>query len=270
MPARAVQVSRLVNLDGGGTTAVIIVFARFNAHDERHLELVRDLRGRVIPGIAELRPDQVQVTGTAADFMDYRDALYGRLPLLVAAVLAITFVILMMFFRSLVLPVKAILLNVASFLATYGVLVLIFQRGWGADLLGFEPQGALLVTTPAMLFVVLFGLSTDYEVFMLSRVKEYYHQMRDNEEAVAAGLENTARVITGAGLILVGTFASFGASRVLLLKELGLGLAAGVLLDATVVRVVLVPATMRLMGHANWWMPAWLEKIVPELREGSV
>ena len=122
--------------------------------------------------------------------------------------------------------------------------------------------------TPVILFVILFGLSTDYEVFMLSRVKEYYHETHNNEEAVAPGLQNTAGVITAAGLILVGTLAR-SPRRVSWVKEIGIGLAIGVLLDSTIVRVIMVPATMRLMGNANWWMPAWLKKIVPELRRGS-
>src|SRR5687768_17496173 len=267
-PLRARQAARLVNLDGDNNAATITVFVKHGAFDQRHLDFVRDLRQTIIPGIPELRPYEVQVGGLAAGFSDYSRALYDRFPLLIAAVMAMTFVILMMFFRSVILPIKAILLNVASILATYGVLALIFQRGWGADLLAFEPQAALFVTTPAILFVILFGMSTDYEVFMLSRVKELYHQTGDNEESVAVGLQHTARVITAAGLVLVGTFASFGVSRILVLKELGLGLAIGVFLDATIIRLILVPATMRLMGGANWWMPAWLSRIVPELREG--
>ncbi|HEU5315003.1 MAG TPA: MMPL family transporter [Chloroflexota bacterium] len=267
-PLRARQAARLVNLNGDNDAATITVFVKHGAFDQRHLDFVRDLRETIIPGIPELSRYEVQVGGLGAGFSDYTRALYDRFPLLVAAVMAMTFLILMMFFRSVVLPVKAILLNVASILATYGALALIFQRGLGAEALAFEPQGALFVTTPAVLFVILFGMSTDYEVFMLSRVKELFHETGDNEEAVAAGLQHTARVITAAGLVLVGTFASFGASRILVLKELGLGLAIGVLLDATIVRLVLVPASMRLMGSANWWMPGWLSRIVPELREG--
>jgi pSer/pThr/pTyr-binding forkhead associated (FHA) protein len=159
-------------------------------------------------------------------------------------------------------------MNFASILATYGVLTLIFQDGWGDRLLGFSNLGGLGMFAPATLFAILFGLSTDYEVFMLSRVKEYFHQTHNNEEAVARGLQNTAGVITAAGLILVGTFGSFATANVVAVKEIGIGLAVGVLIDSTIVRVIMVPATMRLMGNANWWMPAWLRRIVPELREG--
>jgi RND superfamily putative drug exporter len=166
------------------------------------------------------------------------------------------------------LPIKAILMNLASILATYGVLVLIFQYGWGDRFLGFSSLGGLGMFAPAILFAILFGLSTDYEVFMLSRVKEFYHETRNNEEAVARGLQNTAAVITAAGLVLVGTFGSFASADVVAVKEIGIGLAVGVLIDSTIVRVIMVPATMRLMGELNWWMPGWLRRVVPEIREG--
>jgi RND superfamily putative drug exporter len=202
--------------------------------------------------------------------MDFSDKLYDRFPYLVAIVLLLTFVILMMFFQSVFLPLKAILMNLASILATYGVLVLIFQHGWGADLFRFEPVGAIAVVTPAILFVILFSLSTDYEVFMLSRIKEYYAATRDNEESVAAGLQHTAGVITAAGLILIGVFGSFATAGIITIKEIGLGLAIGVLIDTVLIRTIMVPATMRLAGRANWWMPDRLKRFVPELREGPV
>jgi hypothetical protein len=161
-------------------------------------------------------------------------------------------------------------MNMATILATYGVLTMIFQYGWGDEFLGFTSLGGLGMFGPATLFAILFALSTDYEVFVLSRVKEYYHALHDNNEAVARGLQNTAGVVTAAGLILVGTFGSFATASVVAIKEIGIGLAVGVLLDTTIVRVVMVPATMTLMGAANWWMPAWLKRIVPELREGAI
>jgi len=267
-PNRAAQVSRLVNLNRGSTAATITVFMRYSAFTDDHQAFVRDIRERIVPALPELRPYTVLVGGLSAGVLDYSDALYGRFPLLVAAVLLMTFVILMMFFRSLLLPAKAIVLNLVTILATYGALILIFEYGYGAALLGFEPQGKLMVVTPALLFVILFSLSTDYEVFLLSRVKEHFDRTGKNDEAVAAGLDTTARVITAAGLVLVGTFASFGAARIIFLKELGLGLAIGILLDTTIVRLILVPATMKLMGEANWWMPRWLERILPTLSEG--
>jgi RND superfamily putative drug exporter len=265
-PARAAQAQRLVNLTRGSNAATINAFVKYPAFDERHLALVRDLRNQIIPGIPELRPYSVQVGGLAAGVSDYADALYSRMPILVAAVMVTSFIMMLLFFRSVVLPLKAIALNVVTILATYGMLVVIFQYGWGSGLLGFEPSGRLFVTTPVLLFVILFALSTDYEVFMLSRVREEFERTGDMNESVAVGLERTAPVITLAGLVLIGTFASFGASRIVFLKELGVGLAIGVLLDTTIVRLLLVPSSMRLMGSLNWWLPTWLEPFLPVLR----
>lgn len=267
-PGRAAAAAQFINLRGNNDTAVITVIAKRGQYDDETEALVQDLRDTIIPGVRQLRAYDVKVGGGTANFLDLSEALYGRFPWLVAVVMLLTFVMLMMFFQSVFLPVKAILMNLASIAATYGVLVLIFQHGWGADLLGFEALGKLNLTTPVILFVILLGLSTDYEVFMLARVKEFFHETGNNEEAVAAGLENTARVITAAGLILIGTFGSFAMARNIIIKEIGLGLAIGVMLDSTVVRAIMVPASMRLMGKWNWWMPAWLKRIVPELREG--
>ena len=267
-PIRKATTARFVNVNGNNDTALLTIFSSFGEYTPQHEAFVKDLRTRIIPGIPELRGDHVYVGGDSASFLDFRDALYGRFPLLGAMVMLMTFIILMMFFQSVFLPLKAILLNLASITATYGALVLIFQHGWGSSLIGLQPIGALAVISPAILFVILFGMSTDYEVFMLSRVKEYYHETGNNEEAVARGLQHTAGVITAAGLILVGTFGSFASADVVIVKEIGLGLAIGVLLDSTIVRVIMVPASMRLMGHWNWWMPGWLGRIVPELSEG--
>lgn len=269
-PALAGAAAQKVNLQGKNDITVLSVFvvAAHGQYDTEHQKLVNDLRSTIIPGVRQTRAYTVGVAGGSAEFLDLRDKVFGRFPYVFAGVMALTFIILMMFFQSVFLPLKAILMNLASILATYGVLVLIFQHGWGSSLLGFDPLGKLSITTPLILFVILLGLSTDYEVFMLSRVKEYYHETHNNEEAVAAGLESTARVITAAGLILIGTFGSFSLARVVTIKELGVGLAVGVLIDSTIVRIIMVPATMRLMGNLNWWMPAWLKKILPELKEG--
>jgi putative drug exporter of the RND superfamily len=265
---RAFAASQFVNVFGDNDTAVITVFSHHDQFDPEHEAFVYDLRSDIIPGIRQLFVYDVLVGGNAAIYLDFEDFIYSRFPYLILAVLALTFVILMMFFQSVFLPLKAIFMNVTSILATYGLLILVFQEGWGAGLLGFEEVGRLNVFTPAILFAILFCLSTDYEVFMLSRVKELYHETGNNEEAVALGLERTAVVITAAGLILIGTFGSFGIADVITIKEIGIGLALGVFIDATIVRVIMVPSTMRLMGDINWWMPAWLKKIVPELREG--
>jgi len=272
-PSNAKFARELVNLDGNRDATVITVFSKFNQYSPQHegfvYDLRHDVRAKNNTSLAQLNQYTVLVGGEAASFLDFKDNMYGRFPYLIAAVMLLTFLILMMFFHSVFLPLKAIFMNLASILATYGALILIFQNGWGHNILGFTELHGLAEFTPVMLFVILFGLSTDYEVFMLSRVKEYYHETGKNEEAVAAGLESTASVITAAGLILIGTFGSFASADVLIVKEIGLGLAIGVLIDSTIVRVIMVPATMRLMGNANWWMPGWLRRIVPELREGA-
>ena len=267
-PAQAAAASRFVNLGGQNDVAVITVISEYEQYDTRHESLVYDIRDDYIPAVPQLTIYDVNVGGDSARIIDFKDFLYGRFPFLVLAVMALTFVILMMFFQSVFLPLKAILMNLVSILATYGVLVLIFQHGFGSNLLGFDSIGRIGSLTPAILFAVLFGLSTDYEVFMLSRVKEYFHATGDNDESVATGLEHTGSVITAAGLILIGTFGSFGIADIVIVKEIGIGLAIGALIDSTIVRIIMVPATMKLMGSVNWWMPAWLRRIVPELREG--
>src|SRR6185312_3916192 len=219
------------------------------------------------PGVSNLSPFTVNVGGQTATILDFKDHLFDRFPLIALAVAGVILIILMMFFQSLALPVKAVILNLISIAATFGILSLVFQHGIGASLLGFTSTDYITVITPGILYVILFALSTDYEVFMLSRVKEYYKHTGNNEEAVAAGLQHTAGIITAAGLILVLTFGSFVVSNTVVLKEIGLGLGLGVLIDSTIVRVIMVPATMRLLGNGNWWMPAWLRRIVPEISE---
>ena len=258
----------LVNAQGASDVAVISVVSRYDWTDDRTETLVEDLR-RIAPA-ALPAPYEALVGGTTATFVDFRDLLNARFPLIVATMMLMIFVILLLFFRSVVLPIKAMILNLASVLATFGALVAVFQYGWGADLLGFRSFHAVAGLTPTVLYVIIFGLSTDYEVLMLSRVKEHYLRSRNNQESVAEGLQRTAGVITAAALILVGTFASFATGGVMAVKEIGLGLAFGVLLDATLVRVVLVPATMRLMGDANWWLPRWLDRVLPKVSEGEM
>lgn len=269
-PALAREASALVTLQGSTTTTVITVISRYGEFDARHEALVQQLRAGMIPAIPDLRGTTVVVGGGAADFLDYRDAIYSRFAVVVIGVGLLIFIILMMFFQSVALPIKAILLNLVSIVATYGLLVLVFQNGVGTRLLGFTATGRIDATVPAVLYVILLALSTDYEVFMLSRVREQYARTQDNRESVAIGLTQTAGVITAAGLILVGTFGSFVSADVLIMKEVGLGLAIGIFIDSTIVRVVMVPAAMQLMGDANWWMPTWLKRIVPELREGEL
>jgi putative drug exporter of the RND superfamily len=180
-------------------------------------------------------------------------------------VLAVSFVVLMLVFRSLLVPLKAVVMNLLSIGAAYGVLVAVFQRGWGAGVLGVGEPGPGEAWAPMMLFAVVFGLSMDYEVFLLSRIREEYDRTGDNASAVARGLAETARVITAAAAVMVAVFAGFMLSSERSLQLFGLGLATAVLVDATVVRLVLVPSTMELLGDANWWLPGWLDRILPRV-----
>jgi RND superfamily putative drug exporter len=247
-----------------GDTTVVNIVSRFGPFSAEQESLVKDLRSRILPGLFT-NVGEAHVGGSGATFVDFRDRLYGEFPGLVAVVLLITFLILMLFFRSVVLPVKAVLLNVVSMAATYGGLVMIFEFGWGSNLAGFEPLGKITAVTPAVLFVMLFGLSTDYEVFVLSRVREFFVITGDNRRAVALGLQQTAGIVTTAAVILMGVFLSFATAGILTIKEIGIGLSIGILIDATLVRLIIVPATVRLLGRANWWMPAFLRRVMPEL-----
>jgi RND superfamily putative drug exporter len=186
-----------------------------------------------------------------------------RLPVFIAAVLMLSFVLLMLVFRSVLVPLKAVLLNLLSIGAAYGIMVAVFQWGWGGALIGLEATVPIVSFIPMFLFAILFGLSMDYEVFLLSRVREEYLRTGDNGTAIVRGVSGTARVITSAALIMVAVFLSFAVAEDPSTKMFGLGLATAIFVDATVVRLVLVPATMTLLGRANWWLPGWLDWVLP-------
>jgi putative drug exporter of the RND superfamily len=232
--------------------------------DEATTDLIRSLRDDVIPAAVAGTGLEVDVTGLSATNIDTTDYLAGRMLVFFGAVLALSFVLLAMVFRSLLVPLKAVVMNVMSIAAAYGVVVAVFQWGWGSQLLGLEP-GPINPYVPMMLFAVVFGLSMDYEVFLLSRVREEYGRTGDASTSVADGLAATARVITAAAAIMVVVFASFMLEDVRDIKVFGLGLAVAVLLDATLVRMALVPATMELLGDRNWWLPRWLDRLLPRL-----
>jgi uncharacterized membrane protein YdfJ with MMPL/SSD domain len=217
----------------------------------RH-ELIPQTLGR-IPGVT------TAVTGDAAADVDFTHQMTGGIPYVVAFVLALAFVLLLVTFRSIVVPIKAIVLNLLSVAAAYGVLVLVFQHGWAGSLLGFHSDGTIISWLPLFLFVVLFGLSMDYHVFILSRVREGVDRGMDTDTALRHGVTRTAGVVTAAALVMVAVFSLFATSSALDLKEAGIGLAVAVLLDATVIRGVLLPATMKLLGERNWYLPRWLE-----------
>lgn len=213
---------------------------------------VRDLRAR-----AHERADlgEILVGGATAGSLDLQDELYRSFPLVVGLVLLLSFVVLIAVLRSVPVAVIGVVMNAVSVLAAYGVLVLVFQDGIASDALGFTPIGAVTPLIPVVLFAILFGLSMDYQIFLLSRVREAFDASGDARRAIALGLEGTGRIITSAALIMVAVFGSFALSRFVLMKEIGLGMSAAVLLDATLIRVLLVPAVLGMLGPAAWWMP---------------
>lgn len=223
-----------------------------------------DLRSTTIPDVFAEVDGDVLVTGAAASIRDFTAALNVRSPLVFAWVLGLSFLLLMMVFRSIVVPLKAILMNLLSVAAAYGLLTLVFQEGVGASLFGFRQTDVIEAWIPLFLFTVLFGLSMDYHIFLLSRIKEHYDLTHDNEASVAFGLGSTGAIITGAALIMVAVFGGFAMGDLVMFQQMGFGLAVAVILDATVVRSLLVPAAMRLLGDLNWYFPRWLEWL-PEI-----
>jgi RND superfamily putative drug exporter len=217
---------------------------------------------RVVEDVRALdAPFPVAVGGDPAEVVDFRHAVADRLPLAVGVIVAATLVLLFVMTGSVVVPVKAVLMNVLSLGATFGALVWVFQDGHLAGLLGFDPPGSLDLVMPVIVFVFAFGLSMDYEVFLLSRIQEVWEETGDNDRAVAEGLQRSGRIITSAALLIVIVFAGFATGEIVALKQLGIGLALAVVIDATVVRSLLVPATMKLMGRWNWWAPAPLARL---------
>jgi len=236
-----------------------------SSESDAALALIDRLRESVIPPTALARIASVNVGGETARGHDVRNQISGSMWKIVLFVLALSFLVLMVMLRSLILPLKAVLMNLLSIGAAFGVLVAIFQWGWLDGFLGFESQGALDTINVPLIFAVVFGLSMDYEVFLMSRIRERYLQHGDNERAVAEGLSSSARTISSAALIMTAVFAVFVLTGVPSIKELGLGCAVAIALDATLVRLILVPAAMKLMGDWNWWMPSWLDRALPDL-----
>jgi len=247
-----------------GDAAVIQVLPKSAPQDAATQQLVNRLRSDVLPPTAATGA-RTHVGGSTASFIDVSHRLSSRLPLFIATVIALSFVLLMCVFRSVLVPLKAAVMNLLSIGAAYGVIVAIFQKGWGASLVGVHASLPIVSFVPMFMFAVLFGLSMDYEVFLLSRIREEYLATHDNTESVVVGIATTARVITSAALIMISVFLAFVLGDNPTIKMFGIGLATAVFIDATIVRVVLVPATMRLLGDANWWLPRWLDRILPHL-----
>jgi RND superfamily putative drug exporter len=232
--------------------------------DEATTELVDRLRGDIIPAVEDATGTDIKVTGNVAVNLDFSDYLAERLPYFFVAVLSLSFLLLMVVFRSLLVPVKAVIMNLLSISAAYGIVVALFQWGWLSDITGVQPA-PIEPWVPMMLFAIVFGLSMDYEVFLLSRVREEWKRTGDSRTSVADGLASTAKVITAAAAIMVFVFGSFLLERDRTVKLMGTGLATAILLDATIVRMLLVPATMELLGDRNWWLPRWLDRILPDV-----
>ncbi|MFF6774082.1 MMPL family transporter [Streptomyces sp. NPDC012637] len=248
-----------------GDVLVGTAYSVASPQDERTTELTNHLVDDVLPQAVAGTDAQTYVTGTTASQVDFLDIVSSRLPLIIAVVVALAFLVILIVFRGLLVAVKAAVLNVLSIAASYGVVVAVFQWGWGGPALGVSGKVPIESYVPMMMFAIVFGLSMDYEIFLLSRVREAWLRTGDPKASVAHALEITARVITCAALIMVSVFAAFIVSDNIVVKMLGLGLAASVLIDATIVRLLLVPAVMTLLGRHAWWTPRWLDRILPHL-----
>jgi RND superfamily putative drug exporter len=227
--------------------------------------LVHAVRDEVHRDIRSGSGASAYVGGQTAVFIDLSDIINSHLPVFFGAVIGLSFLLLVVVFRSIVVPLKAALMNVLAIGASYGVLVAVFQWGWGASLIGAGRSGPIESFLPMFLFAILFGLSMDYEVFLVTRIHEEYLNSGNNSESVARGLAVTSRLITAAAAIMVAVFLSFAFGDSRIIKEFGLGLAAAVAVDATLIRLLLVPALMQLLGDVNWWFPSWLDRHVPRV-----
>ncbi|MFE5913331.1 MMPL family transporter [Streptomyces wedmorensis] len=248
-----------------GDVLIGTAYSVASPQDEKTTQLTDHLVDDVLPQAVAGTDAKTYVTGTTAAQVDFLDIVSSRLPLIIAVVVALAFFVILIVFRGLLVAVKAAVLNVLSIAASYGVVVAVFQWGWGGPALGVSGKVPIESYVPMMMFAIVFGLSMDYEIFLLSRVREAWLRTGDPEASVAHALEITARVITCAALIMVSVFAAFIVSDNIVVKMLGLGLAASVLIDATVVRLLLVPAVMTLLGKHAWWIPGWLDRILPHL-----
>jgi uncharacterized membrane protein YdfJ with MMPL/SSD domain len=254
-----------------GTVAQINIPTVGSGNDQASFDALNKLRDDIVPAtVGKVEGASVNVTGDAASSEDFRTNLDSRLPLIFAFVFGLAFLLMLVTFRSIVIPIKAILLNLLSVGAAYGVLVIVFQDGHGESLLGFTSNGGVTNWLPLFLFVVLFGLSMDYHVFILSRVRELYERGMSTDEAVQRGIATTAGTVTSAAAVMVGVFLVFVTLQFLDFKELGLGLAVAVLIDATIIRGVMLPAAMKLLGDWNWYLPSWLEWLPHPGGEGDM
>ena len=253
------------SLSESGDTALLTVVPETGPQDARTEDLVTQLRDDVLPAATEGTGTQVYVGGVTATSIDSTDNIAKRLPLLIGGVVILSMMLLLLAFRSVAVAVKAAVMNLLSVAAAYGVVALVLQGGWAGRLVGIDAETPLPAFVPVLMFAVLFGLSMDYEVFLVSRMREAWLRTGDNHRAILEGLAGTGRVITAAAAIMVAVFAAFIPSPDVVLKVIGVGMAAAILIDATVVRMLLVPSVMHLLGRANWWLPNWLGRRLPQL-----
>jgi uncharacterized membrane protein YdfJ with MMPL/SSD domain len=249
-----------VDVNTAKTVATISIPVEGSGTDSTSNKALAALRDEIVPPTVGTLPGaEVGVTGETAMAKDFNDQMKTVAPLVFGFVLLFAFLLMLISFRSIVIAAKTIVLNLLSVGAAYGILVLVFQHGWGKQVLGFEFTGGIDPFLPILLFVILFGLSMDYHVFVLSRVREGYESGMSNDEAVAHGIKSTAGVVTSAAIVMVGVFAIFGTLQMMIFKQFGVGLASAILIDATLIRAILLPATMKLLGDWNWYLPKWLE-----------
>ena len=248
-----------------GDTAVVSVVPAEGPQSPRTEDLVQRLRDTTLPAATADSGLDVHVGGVTAVSIDSTDNIAKRIPLLIGGVVLLSMLLLVLSFRSLAVAAKAAVMNLLSVAAAYGVVALVLQGGWAGQLVGIDTATPLPAFVPVLMFAVLFGLSMDYEVFLVSRMRESWLRTGSNERAVLEGLASTGRVITAAAAIMIAVFAAFVPSPDVVLKVIGVGMASAIFIDATVVRLLLVPAVMHLLGRANWWLPAWLGRRLPQL-----
>ena len=252
-------------LDKKGTVGVFTVLSKSEPWADDTVELVEDLRDETIPAALQGTAASSYVGGQTAGYIDLGAQIAEKLPLMIAIVVALSFIVLLVAFRSLLVPIKAAAMNLLSVAAAYGVVTAVFQLGWGSSLIGLDHSIPIVSFVPLLMFAILFGLSMDYEVFLLTQMREHFTKYGDERRAVVEGLANTGRVITSAAAIMVCVFTSFVLNGDPVVKEFGVGLAVAIAIDSTIVRCLLVPAVMVLLGKRAWWLPGWLDRIVPHI-----
>jgi uncharacterized membrane protein YdfJ with MMPL/SSD domain len=261
-----------IDYSDNGKVAQVTIPTIGDGTDDASVRALNEIRDELVPATVAAAAAEANVTGGTASSEDFKQVLSERMPLVFLFVLGLAFVLLLVTFRSIVIPIKAIVLNLLSVGAAYGVLVWVFQDGHGESLLGFDSNNGVTNWLPVFLFVILFGLSMDYHVFILTRVRELYDRGMSSDDAVREGISRTASTVTSAAVVMVGVFGVFATLSFIDFKEMGVGLAAAILIDATIIRGVLLPATMKLLGDWNWYLPSsleWLPRIGRTDRESS-